>query len=291
MIPKDLLTRLLTITVAIPLALSLLSNPSTARALLLGLAFASLHEFFSMAAFTGRRPPVHPVVSAVLAAVPLLLHQTAPPAGSMDGSPTPSLSALLSTDLLPTADPLSLLSFFLLSLLHLTAPLVPPGPLFPSHLLSTSLTLLFTSYLIVGFHNLVLIAEFSRANAVDFCAVVWIADTGALLFGRCLPTVPAPSFLRRASPKKTTTGYVGGALAALSSLYFLSPLLLSSPPPPSHFLLISSLAAAGDLAESLVKRTAGVKDSGAVFPGHGGALDRMDSMILLAPVYYGMYCR
>ena len=53
--------------------------------------------------------------------------------------------------------------------------------------------------------------------------------------------------------------------------------------------LMFTLSTAGDLIESTMKRAAGVKDSGVVFPGHGGALDRMDSMILVAPVYFFMY--
>jgi phosphatidate cytidylyltransferase len=85
---------------------------------------------------------------------------------------------------------------------------------------------------------------------------------------------------------------VGGVLGALVVRHFGLPWL-----PRSHAvvlaLLVTGAGVAGDLAESLLKRWAGVKDSGTLFPGHGGMLDRLDSLLLGAPVlyYYLLYAR
>jgi phosphatidate cytidylyltransferase len=124
-------------------------------------------------------------------------------------------------------------------------------------------------------------------------ATVMVADTAAyfvgLAFGR---TKLAPAV----SPGKTVEGglggLVGGGLACLAFVR-LSPLAIA---PVVALLLgigVALAGAVGDLAESLFKRWAGVKDSGGLFPGHGGVLDRLDSLLLAAPVlyYYFLCCR
>jgi phosphatidate cytidylyltransferase len=92
----------------------------------------------------------------------------------------------------------------------------------------------------------------------------------------------------RISPKKSWEGFIGGALAALGSGYVFSLYI-----PQLNLLewlifseIIVVFGTFGDLIESLMKRTVNIKDSGNVLPGHGGLLDRFDSMILAAPVIY-----
>ncbi len=115
-------------------------------------------------------------------------------------------------------------------------------------------------------------------------AVVFASDTGAFYFGRFLGrTKLHPSV----SPGKTWEGAAGGLLFCLAPAYFFHQFFHAGK--ASVLLLALALSAAGqvgDLVESLVKRTCGVKDSGAMLPGHGGLLDRIDGLLFATPVLY-----
>ena len=91
------------------------------------------------------------------------------------------------------------------------------------------------------------------------------------------------------SPKKTIEGAVGGLLASILGVYIFKLLFFTSLSSLQAVLVAMLLAAtsqAGDLLESLIKRSYGVKDSGNILPGHGGILDRIDSILLAGPVGY-----
>jgi phosphatidate cytidylyltransferase len=120
--------------------------------------------------------------------------------------------------------------------------------------------------------------------------VAWLGDTGAYFaghrFGRrkLLPSV---------SPAKTVEGAIGGLAgsivgAAAFSMVLLLPAGVPLEPLPAMVLggILGAGAQLGDLAESLLKREAGVKDSGTVFPGHGGVLDRFDGIFIALPLTY-----
>jgi len=113
-------------------------------------------------------------------------------------------------------------------------------------------------------------------------AGVWGFDTGAYLIGRAIGRRP---FFPWISPKKTLEGVIGGLLVALLAVGIV--LALAGQPWWEALLLgpfLGVAAQAGDLAESLLKRAAGAKDSGTLLPGHGGILDRVDSILFAAPV-------
>lgn len=117
-------------------------------------------------------------------------------------------------------------------------------------------------------------------------AVAWGGDTAAFYVGRSLgrrKLYPA------VSPKKTWEGALGGLVGSLVAAALIGAWLLPGLP-VGHLVGLAVLAAVagqlGDLCESLLKRGAGVKDSGGILPGHGGLLDRLDSLLFVAPLVY-----
>ena len=111
---------------------------------------------------------------------------------------------------------------------------------------------------------------------------VWAYDTGAFLVGR---QFGRERFLAHISPSKTYAGLIGGVAACT---VVVAVMLWALGQSPLHALLLGPLTAlaaqAGDLAESMLKRAAGTKESGTLIPGHGGMLDRADSFLFAAPV-------
>lgn len=114
----------------------------------------------------------------------------------------------------------------------------------------------------------------------------WLSDTGGYFAGRFLGK---HKLYEAVSPKKTIEGAVGGLAAAalggcLAHFWFLPSL------PLAHAIVLAvvagALGQAGDLSESLIKRSTGVKDSGQIVPGHGGILDRVDALIVTGTVVY-----
>jgi len=113
----------------------------------------------------------------------------------------------------------------------------------------------------------------------------WAADISAYLVGSL---IGRRKLAPRISPGKTWEGTIAGFLAAAITVWFVGTQVFS-PSLPASILVPLALAIGpaglfGDLLESGLKRAAGVKDSGTIFPGHGGVLDRIDSLLLVAPV-------
>lgn len=116
--------------------------------------------------------------------------------------------------------------------------------------------------------------------------MIWLNDTGAFCVGSL---IGKHKFFPRISPKKSWEGFIGGVVFAVASSFafkFGIPQYFESVTIVELFGLgavVALFATWGDLVESLIKRTLGVKDSGTLLPGHGGILDRIDSLLLVVP--------
>jgi len=123
--------------------------------------------------------------------------------------------------------------------------------------------------------------------------ITWICDTAAMAAGTA---VGGPKLAPVLSPKKTRAGAVGGTLAGVITALALGKLVLNRQGwsfTPGQLLLfglaVSIVGQIGDVAESLFKREAGLKDSSTLIPGHGGVLDRLDSLYFVIPTAAGLY--
>ncbi len=127
--------------------------------------------------------------------------------------------------------------------------------------------------------------EFAKFLIMGVFILIWVNDSFAYLVGKSIGrTKLYPSI----SPKKTLEGYLGGFVFSLAAAYLLARYegMLNVNEWLILAIIIVIMGGLGDLLESKFKRLAGVKDSGAILPGHGGMLDRLDSLVFAAPFAY-----
>jgi len=126
---------------------------------------------------------------------------------------------------------------------------------------------------------------FSPGIVVGFLLLLWANDTGAYLIGIL---IGRHRLMERISPKKSWEGFFGGMVVTMLAAWLLSGWLGVVDTAGWIFIsvLISVAGTYGDLAESMLKRSMGVKDSGTILPGHGGFLDRFDSTVISFPLVY-----
>ncbi|MBD1398990.1 phosphatidate cytidylyltransferase [Pontibacter sp. JH31] len=156
----------------------------------------------------------------------------------------------------------------------------------PQPFTNIAFTILGVIYIAVPFSLLQLLGhlqgEYSWQPILGLLLLIWSADTGAYIAGK---NFGKHKLLERVSPGKTWEGWVGGTILTILVGWGLAVLF--------HDLelyqwlgiaaIVSVFGVLGDLTESLLKRSLGVKDSGTLLPGHGGILDRFDSLIMVIP--------
>jgi phosphatidate cytidylyltransferase len=143
----------------------------------------------------------------------------------------------------------------------------------------------FLGYLALAGASVLLLRRYGFAEALFPFVLIWICDTGAYAFGRLLGRRRLPAYL---SPNKTVEGLGMGLLSACGAAVLASTFTAFFPTVLGYLgaaLVVSIAGQLGDLAESALKREAGIKDSSSLLPGHGGLLDRVDSVIAVLPLY------
>lgn len=149
---------------------------------------------------------------------------------------------------------------------------------FPAFYISIPFVLLIDISFIQGY--------FDPKPVLGFFILIWVYDTGAYLSGRM---AGRHKLFERISPKKTWEGLIGGGIISFLAGVFVIARFI----PEMEVwkwavvsLIVILFGTLGDLIESMVKRNAGVKDSGNIMPGHGGMLDRFDSALFAAPFFW-----
>ena len=127
--------------------------------------------------------------------------------------------------------------------------------------------------------------EYEPRILIGILLILWASDTGAYLVGS---RIGKRKLFERISPNKSWEGSIGGALLSFVGAFVVTQFLYKLPQGNWFViaLIIAVIGTLGDLVESLYKRSKNIKDSGSIFPGHGGILDRFDSLLLASPFIY-----
>ncbi|WP_395052530.1 phosphatidate cytidylyltransferase [Flavobacterium sp.] len=137
--------------------------------------------------------------------------------------------------------------------------------------------------------------DYNPKIVIGLFILIWTNDTFAYIVGK---SIGKHKLLERISPKKTIEGFVGGIVFAIIAGFLISKFYIRPNPKFSErsiliwiliAVIVGIMGTIGDLIESKFKRIAGVKDSGKIMPGHGGILDRLDSVIFAAPFIFLLY--
>lgn len=139
------------------------------------------------------------------------------------------------------------------------------------------------------------IKDYNPKIIIGLFILIWTNDTFAYIVGK---SIGRTKLFEKISPKKTFEGFFGGIFFAVLAGYLISKYYIRANPQFSDrsiliwttiAVIVGIAGTIGDLIESKFKRIAGVKDSGSIMPGHGGILDRLDSVIFVAPIIFLFY--
>jgi phosphatidate cytidylyltransferase len=282
---SNLTQRILVATIGIPIVIYVTFKPYSLLGLVLIFAMLAVHEFYGLAKVKGFVPQI--AVGMALTALIIL---------SFAHFRLPSVS--MTSDLLP----LILIAGVIATM---TAELFKG---YPNPFVQIAITLAGAVYIGIGLGGFYGVHEYFFIHAaishsgeqvadlvqtaayftIAMLASIWICDSAAFAIGRM---IGKHKIAERVSPNKTWEGGIAGAVAALITWFavraFAPPLAgISIMTCIAMGLIVGVFGQIGDFAESLLKRDAGVKDSSTLIPGHGGVLDRLDSILFVAPLTY-----
>lgn len=264
--------RVLTAIVALPILLYTIwsQNPYFFAALTAIAALLALREFYGLASRVGGTPQL--VVGSAAALMILASFVIARPSLAVAAMIALSIVSLAAT-LLSSDEMRNSLASASTTVFGVVYVALLPGCLIGVRMLPDAVSQLTAPHL-------------ASKLLTMFFALVMMTDTGAYYVGR---SIGRHKLAPRISPGKTIEGAIGGFVAAMVT-GLLCKLTFFSEIPIAHAIglgaAIGLLGQIGDLAESMLKRGAGVKDSGHLLPGHGGMLDRIDSVLFCAPLFY-----
>lgn len=242
-------------------------SPYTLLMLLLIVCIGGMLEFYKLAALSGARPlEVLPALTGclmILLAFFVKLHQVSP---LFFAALLPLLFLLFIVELYRKQEnPFANIAWSVLGIVYIALPmaLLAYMPVQPAT------------------HGYVIYRPFIVLNVF---LIVWANDVGAYLLGMLLGR---HKMIERISPKKTWEGFAGGLLCAVGVGMLLARFQHISPGLWIGASLVIALSGVvGDLVESMLKRSVGVKDSGRMMPGHGGFLDRFDALFMAVPFIF-----
>jgi len=163
-----------------------------------------------------------------------------------------------------------------------------------TELMAASFTLLYVCIFTSFMPRIVMMGDFGKLNLLFLFICAWLSDTGAYFAGRFFGK---HKLIPKVSPKKTVEGAIGGIVSAVLFSVIYAFCMDKIWQIDAHYVLIAifavlaaALGQAGDLLASMIKRYCGIKDFGKIMPGHGGLLDRCDSLVLIAPLLYYYLC-
>jgi phosphatidate cytidylyltransferase len=263
---RELLTRSVTgIIYALLLVGSVILHPIAFLIVYLAITILSLKEFFKLAQKEGTKPQqiAGLITAAVIFLITFLVHFSGISAKWYLIVPFLLLIILISEIFRKKNNPYLNLSMLVLGLVYVALPITSAN------------MVLFNSYT----------PGYSFELLIFFYMILWVYDTGAYLVGSL---IGRHKLSKRLSPKKSWEGLAGGVVLALAINAIFGGLFNSIPAPDRWVIAVVIIIAGtfGDLFESLWKRSLGIKDSGKVLPGHGGWLDRLDSILFALPSVY-----
>lgn len=271
---SELTRRVLFAVIAAPVSIAIIYFGDWALAIVLAvLAALAAWELFRMARETGALP-LEPAGIALAALLPIAVHAQRLGIYTLSNTAIVTMVLLLFASTIwlrgPTGKPLSSVAITVFGVLYAG---------------------LFSYIYALRYHDYAVGAAAGTALVFLPVLLTWTTDIGAYAFGR---TFGRKKLIPSISPGKTVEGAVGGlGLAIVICLLYVRFILmpyaqlgLTIQGAVLFAIVISVAAQTGDLAESLLKREAGVKDSSGIIPGHGGILDRFDSMLFVMPVAF-----